>query len=99
MLENMCDEVSAIMVDHLDMQSVGALATVINKKVKDVYDIRGRKCSNNFINKLGPNRRLKCRMLKEDSHLCPPCIRHSIDELEVTVMTLSCGFTDEEMEF
>ena len=59
MLEKMCDEVLAVMVDNLDMQSVGALATVFNKKVRDVYDIKCRKCGKLFINKLGPNLLMK----------------------------------------
>ena len=62
MLDKMCDDVMANIVDNLDMQSIGALATTLNKKVKEVYDIRCRRRGADFINKLGPNRKLRERV-------------------------------------
>ena len=69
MLDKMCDEVMANIIDNLDMSSIGALSTVLNKKVKEVYDIRCRRCGSIFINKLGPNRKLRASMLKLNSYL------------------------------
>ena len=93
----MCDEVLAITVDHSEMRNIGSLATVFNKKVKHVYDNSCRKWEKNFINKMGPSRRLKCRMLKDNNYVCPQCIKTSFDKLEVNVMTLCPGLTGGEM--
>ena len=95
----MCDEVMAVIIDNLDMSSIGALSTVLNKKVKEVYDSRCRSCGPDSINKLGPNRKLRADMLKLNNYLCPRCLRESIDELEIRMLTLSYGLSMEEAEY
>ena len=55
----MCDEVMANIIDNLDMNRIGALSTVLNRKVKEIYDIKRKRCGSIFINKFGPDRKLK----------------------------------------
>ena len=95
----MCDEVMANIIDNSDMNSIGALATVLNRKVKEIYDIKCRRCGSKFISKLGPTRRLRSEMLKKDKYLWPRCLRMEIDELEIKVLTISYGMAREEAEF
>ena len=95
----MCDEVMANIIDNLDMSSVGALSKVLNRKVKEICDIRCKRCGSTFINKLGPNRKLKCATWKKNKYFCPSCLRIEVDELEIKVLTISYGMTREEAEF
>ena len=74
------------------MQSLGAVATTLKRKVKEVHYTSCRGCDINYINKLGPKRRLKRRLLKENRYICPACIRSSLNELETKVYTISLGF-------
>ena len=87
------------LADYLDLASLSNFFAAMKMNARRTYTISCRKCGKLFVNKLGPNRRLRCRMLKENNYVCPRCVKQSIDELEVRVMTLCYGLTIEEMSF
>ena len=91
MLGNLNDDLMSLIFDHLDMRSIGAVATAFKKKGKETYHIYCRTCGNYFINKLGLKRRLRCKMLKESNYMCPKCVKDAFEELEVRVRTLCYG--------
>ena len=83
MLDTLHDNLVGEVVDYLDMHSIGALATTLGHRVKDIYTIRCRSCGGTFINKLGKNRRMRHPMLRCNAYRCRGCTRRLLSNLTV----------------
>ena len=76
----------AEVVDYLDIHSIGALATTLGHRDKDVYSIRCRPCGADFVNKLGPRRKLRYSRLKRNEYRCPACVRRFLRSLQLRLV-------------
>ena len=75
-------------MDYLDIHSIGALATTLGHRVKDLYNIRRKSCGADFVNKLVPRRRFRCWRLTGNDYRCPTCTRRFLQSLQLRQVEL-----------
>ena len=76
----------SVLGDCLDMHSIGALATTLGQRVKDVYVIRCRTCGVAWINRLGKHRRMRDLMLRCNAYRCVNCTRLLLESLTLRLV-------------
>ena len=89
MLNTLHDNLLGEVMDDLDLNSLGALATAIKHPVKGLYRLRCRSCGRAYVKKLGRNRRLRYWRLKRSDYRCPTCIRRFLRSLQVRLVGVS----------
>ena len=75
-----------VVANMLDVHSIGALATALGPRVKDVYKIRCRGCGVVWINRLGKKMRLRHPNLRCNTYRCRPCHRQLIAKLSLQLL-------------
>ena len=82
------DDLLGEVMDCLDLNSLGALATANKRTVKSLYRPRCRSCGSGYVNRLGPRRKLRYLRLKRNDYRCPMCVRRFLQSLQLRLAEL-----------